>query len=486
MKLSRVLLAAPRSGSGKTMICCGLLAAWKKRNLQVRGFKCGPDYIDPLFHRRVLGIPTGNLDSFFMEKKDLLRIFAKESEGCDLCLLEGVMGYYDGIACTTSASSAEIAHWTKTPTILVLDCKGMSASIGAELKGFLTYKEEWKEIKGVIFNRLPESLYEPLAEMAKELGVQPLGYLPNLSVGHLESRHLGLVTPMEIQDFQEKMNQLADEMEKTLDMEGILELAKQAEDLPIEEESVKREHSRRKLAEQEDIECEALGREQAGREEIKDEKLRIALAEDEAFCFFYQENRRFLEEAGVELVTFSPLHDKELPENCQGLILTGGYPELYAKELAANTSMKESIQSYLQKGGYCIAECGGFLYLHHSLETQEKESHPMIEFYQENCFYKGFNRRFGYLYLETKKDSLFGPAGQKLRGHEFHYFESENPGEDFMVKKPLSDRNWEEGRLSERIYAGFAHLHYYGSKEAILHFIEKCREEFHDQALPKP
>ena len=223
MKAPRIMLAAGRSGSGKTMITCGLLRALQQMGKQPAAFKCGPDYIDPMFHEQVIGAPSCNLDPFFTEEETTQYLFCKHAAGHDISVLEGVMGYYDGLGgISTKGSAYDLAGMTKTPVLLVVDAKGMSVSALAFIKGYLQYKED-SRIAGVIFNRMSEMLYREIAPMAeKELGISCVGFVPELKECHLESRHLGLVMPDEVENLQEQVNLLAETLQKTLDFEKIL------------------------------------------------------------------------------------------------------------------------------------------------------------------------------------------------------------------------------------------------------------------------
>ena len=232
MKAPRIMLAAGRSGSGKTMITCGLLRALQQMGKQPAAFKCGPDYIDPMFHEQVIGAPSCNLDPFFTEEETTQYLFCKHAAGHDISVLEGVMGYYDGLGgISTKGSAYDLAGMTKTPVLLVVDAKGMSVSALAFIKGYLQYKED-SRIAGVIFNRMSEMLYREIAPMAeKELGISCVGFVPELKECHLESRHLGLVMPDEVENLQEQVNLLAETLKKTLDFEKILAIAEGAEEL---------------------------------------------------------------------------------------------------------------------------------------------------------------------------------------------------------------------------------------------------------------
>lgn len=450
MKRNRIMIAAPKSGSGKTMITCGLLQALLDREEKVLAYKCGPDYIDPMFHRRVLGIPGRNLDTFFTGEEKTRELFLESSTEGSFCVMEGVMGLFDGLGgIREEGSSYHLAKVTRTPILLVVDAKGMGRSVLALLAGFLTYDEE-KLIKGVLFNRMAKGYYEILKPLIEEeLHLPVVGYLPEQKELTLESRHLGLLMPGEVENLQDKMKSLAEVLTKTVDMGKILQIGRAACDLKGDTKT-----------------------EWTGREEIAP-TIKIAVARDEAFCFYYEENLKLLEKLGAELVYFSPLWEKGLPEGVSGLLLGGGYPELYAEALSANESMRESIKKTVEGGMPTLAECGGFLYLHETLES--KEEFPMAGVLPGKGFNTGKLVRFGYIEIEEKQSS-FLPPGEKIRGHEFHYYDTEYNGEDCLAIKPVTGRSYPCIVSNETCFLGFPHLYYPSNPAFVKNFIRKAKE----------
>ena len=389
MNSPRLLFAAPSSGSGKTTIVCGLLRALKNRSKAVRAFKCGPDFIDPLFHEKVVGVPSGTLDRFFSSEDQLKGLYCRHAAGADLCLIEGVMGYYDGLgAATDRASSYAVARVLDAPAVLIVDSRGQSLSALAALEGFVRFRSD-SHIRGVIFNRMSEGVYLALKPQVEALGLRPLGYVPRAPEVMIESRHLGLVTPGEIEDLGQKLDALAALLERTVDVDGLLALASEAPALTAPPASP----------------VPLMPR------------TRIAVARDEAFCFLYRDNLDLLADYGAELLFFSPLHDTALPPGAQGLILPGGYPELYAQTLSANEPMERSIREAIQGGLPCLAECGGFLYLHRELEDMEGRYWPMAGVLDAKAYRTDRLGRFGYITLTAKGDTAFLPAGESVRGH---------------------------------------------------------------------
>lgn len=458
----RIMLAAPKSGSGKTLLTCGLLEVLRRRGLNPIACKCGPDYIDPMFHRYVLGIPGRNLDSFFLPAEGVRKVLvdAVREEQAEIAVLEGVMGYYDGLGGTeTSASSWEIAEITDTPAILVLDCKGASLSAAAMASGFLHFRKK-SHIAGVILNRVSSMYYERLAAAVEEAsGLPVLGYLPESEEYRMESRHLGLFLPGEIDRLRERIGRLADQMEKSIAVERVLEVAGM---LPLRIENKEKEK-----AENESMEAESIAKFPACQEQKVTSRVRIGVARDEAFCFYYQENFRLLEQMGAELVYFSPLRDKKIPNRVDGLLFGGGYPENYARELAENAAMRESIRRSIAAGMPFLAECGGFLYLHRTLEGSDGKHWEMAGVYPFDAYRTNRLRRFGYVRLLTS-------SGQEIHGHEFHYWESEDPGTDWEAVKPTGNRSWRCIHEKGGQIGGFPHLYYASCPDFLRKWLDVC------------
>ena len=457
-----IMLAAPKSGSGKTLLTCGLLEILRRRGLNPIACKCGPDYIDPMFHRYVLGIPGRNLDSFFLPAEGVREVLvdAVREEQAGIAVLEGVMGYYDGLGGTeTSASSWEIAEITDTPAILVLDCKGASLSAAAMASGFLHFRKK-SHIAGVILNRVSSMYYERLAAAVEEAsGLPVLGYLPESEEYRMESRHLGLFLPGEIDRLRERIGRLADQMEKSIAVERVLEVAGM---LPLRIENKEKEK-----AENESMEAESIAKFPACQEQKVTSRVRIGVARDEAFCFYYQENFHLLEQMGAELVYFSPLRDKKIPDRVDGLLFGGGYPENYARELAKNAAMRESIRRSIAAGMPFLAECGGFLYLHRTLEGSDGKHWEMAGVYPFDAYRTNRLRRFGYVRLLTS-------SGQEIHGHEFHYWESEDPGTDWEAVKPTGNRSWRCIHEKGGQIGGFPHLYYASCPDFLRKWLDVC------------
>jgi cobyrinic acid a,c-diamide synthase len=448
-KLPRILICAPGSGSGKTTVVCGILQALINKGLHVVSFKCGPDYIDPMFHREALGLESRNLDLYFTSADTTKYLMAKNSKNADLALIEGVMGYYDGLAGKSYiASSYDLAKTTNTPAILIIDCKGKSVSILAEIKGFLELEEN-SYIKGVILNKISPIIYKEIKLMIEnKLGIEVFGYMPQLKECSLESRHLGLVTAQEVGNLKNILKKLAEQAAETIELDSILSLAQTAEELSYTEPEV-----------------------------VQGERVRIGVALDKAFCFYYQDNLDLLAEMGAEMIYFSPIADEKLPEDLQGVYLGGGYPELYLKQLSENRTMKNSIKKAIEDGIPCMAECGGFMYLHEKVEDTEGNSFKMVGTVKGKSFYTGKLVRFGYIELESMEDNLLLSKGDSLKGHEFHYWDSTNSGASYKARKPLRKTEWDCIIGGENIYAGYPHVHFYSNIKSAERFVNACRKK---------
>ena len=565
-----VVIAADKSGSGKTTLTCGLIYVLKKRGLKVQSFKCGPDYIDPMFHRKVLGVPSANLDSFFVSREMLRMLYAERAEMAEISVTEGVMGYYDGLGgVSVEASTWEIADIIQSPTVLIMDCKGASVSVAALIRGMLDFPKHAQEIRdrcsvedavflheagssfgiktgnssneesshsienrygrmgtddenhdsgirGVILNRVSPMFYERLKGVIEDNcpGIRVLGYMPEMKDRRIPSRHLGLVEPGDMEDFTSWIEAVGEQIEKTVSIDGILDIAKttksgktmdESRDYPdsVSENTVKYISELR----------------------VKN-KVKLGIAEDEAFNFYYQENRELLEKMGAEIVSFSPLHDEKLPEDLDGILIGGGYPEIYKEKLSANVSMREALAASIKNGIPVIAECGGYMYLNHSIigepglsadedipyeqtknrieaggqETISSESgkdreqkiegtgktvlgtgkqFEMCGVFPGDACKKERLVRFGYVSAETKVPGLFGDAGTVLKGHEFHRYDCEYNGEGFRLRKPKAPNRVYDGIFyGNTMSSGWPHFYYYSNPKAIFNFM-KCCERYH-------
>lgn len=428
------LLAAPRSGSGKTTMTCALLMALKRRGCAPCAFKSGPDYIDPMFHRAVLGVESRSLDLFFSAPETVRTLYAKGAAGHGAAVCEGAMGFYDGLGGVSDRASAwHLADTLGLPVLLVVEPKGQSLTLAAELKGLNSFRTP-SHIAGILLNNCTTRMHALLAPMLeKETGLPVLGFLPKLSEAVIGSRHLGLYTAAEVENLQQKLALLADAAEEHIDWPRLLALCeKEPPALPVEPET-------------------------------PPARVRIAVAQDEAFCFIYAETLEAFRDAGAEVVFFSPFRDTALPENIGGLYLPGGYPELHARELSENTSLLREIKQKIESGLPTAAECGGFLYLGQSLTDAEGQSWPMAGVLPGEAKDAGRLVRFGYAALSADSDSMLFRAGESFPIHEFHHWDSTANGTALAAKKPVGGAEWRCGFVNEHFYAGFPHLYWAGT-----------------------
>ena len=506
--IPRLMIAAPGSGSGKTLVTCGLLRLLQRKNLHPAAFKCGPDYIDPMFHRQVLGIPSRNLDTFFSPEDSenaantvaatLARAAAKNGAG--IAVIEGVMGYFDGTGASgMEASSFDLAQQTDTPVILTLNAKGMSRSVVALLRGLVDYEKENRRIRGVILNRISPGMFPVMKKWIEEdTDLKVIGYLPQDDSLSWGSRHLGLLQPEELTGLQEQIDHLADTLESTIDQEALLDLASTAPLIRTPSESGGKKADMALTPSESDGKKADIARISSGASEKSEKKAdpagekqivpRIAVARDEAFSFYYEDNLEMLQECGAELVFFSPIHDRIFPA-ADGLLLGGGYPELHAQALAQNEEMKAQICECAAKGMPLLAECGGFMYLQENLvladrtagkDGADQKTWKMCGLLPGTCRMTDKLVRFGYIELE-KKDGQSGEAGclkegHRIRGHEFHYFDSTDNGHACTAHKPGRRRSWDCMVVQDNIMAGFPHLYYRSDPDFAAAFVEKCRQ----------
>ena len=428
------LLAAPRSGSGKTTMTCALLMALKRRGCAPCAFKSGPDYIDPMFHRAVLGVESRSLDLFFSTPETVRTLYARGAAGHGAAVCEGAMGFYDGLGGVSDRASAwHLADTLGLPVLLVVEPKGQSLTLAAELKGLVNFRTP-SHIAGILLNNCTARMHALLAPMLEEeTGLPVLGFLPKLPEAVIGSRHLGLYTAAEVENLQQKLALLADAAEEHIDWPRLLALCeKEPPALPVQPET-------------------------------PPARVRIAVAQDEAFCFTYAETLEAFRDAGAEVVFFSPLRDTALPENIGGLYLPGGYPELHARELSENTSLLREIKQKIESGLPTAAECGGFLYLGQSLTDAEGQSWPMAGVLPGEAKDAGRLVRFGYAALSADSDSMLFRAGESFPIHEFHHWDSTANGTALAAKKPVGGAAWRCGFVNEHFYAGFPHLYWAGT-----------------------
>ena len=448
-----LMISAPASGSGKTVLTCALLAALKERGLNPCAFKCGPDYIDPMFHRAALGVDSHNLDLFLAGEDAVRALYRRCAAAHGSVVAEGAMGFYDGLGGSTDRASAwHAADALDLPVLLAVRPKGASLTLAAQIRGLLDFRRP-SHIAGIFLNDCSPMLAGSLTPMLeRETGLPVLGCLPHVEDAVLESRHLGLQTAGEIENLTTRLHRAAEALDRGMDWDRLFALCDRREGWTAPPPP----HSRGGVP--------------------------IAVARDEAFCFTYAETLDALRDAGAELVFFSPLHDEGIPEQACGLYLPGGYPELYAGALADNAPMRQSVRAAVAAGMPTVAECGGFLYLGQTLEGMDGTSYPMTGALPGDGVRKERLVRFGYSHLRAESDSLLFRAGESLPVHEFHYWDSTGNGDGLTAVKPLTGRSWRCGFVNRRLYAAFPHLYFAGRPELAERFVQGA-EEYREERI---
>ena len=459
MSNPRFILAGTQSGVGKTTISTGIMAALLKRKVSIQPFKVGPDYIDPAFHTFITGHKSRNLDSWMLDKDVILELFLRNSMGKDMAVIEGVMGLYDGCGSDKdNGSTAHIAKLLQAPVILIINGKGMSSSAAAQVMGYQIYDPE-VDIKGVIINNVSgEKHYRLLKDcIERDTGIKCLGYLvPNPEIG-LESRHLGLIPTMEVENLKEKVDAMAKMVETTIDIDGLIAIAENAVDIGLE------------LPEVVNL--------QKG--------INIGIALDKAFHFYYEDNIELMRQMGGNIIFFSPLYDDCLPENLHGLYLGGGYPEVFAHELEQNSSMRSQIKEAIAIGLPTYAECGGFMYLTKGITTLEGSKHEMVGVFDCHSKMTGRLQRFGYVTVEIEGSCVIAKENRSVRAHEFHrsILEEEQESDYAYSVTKASDpsQRWQCGLKKWNALGAYGHIHFYGNKMIATDFIENC-ERYRDRS----
>lgn len=441
--MNRIVIAGTQSGVGKTTVSAAVMRALTKSGKMIAPFKVGPDFIDPKFHAFVTGNNSYNLDGWMLDEDAIRYLFYKNTRGKDIAVIEGVMGLYDGFGTTAIGSTAHIARIVHAPVILVIDASGISRSIAAVVRGFIDFDSDIR-IKGVILNNISGAgHYALIQEILSNEGIKCLGYLPANTAYSLKSRHLGLVPAGELPDLARAMDCLAESAARFIDMDKIEAIASGADDIVCEDHARKKKYEYR-----------------------ADYNLRIAVARDEAFNFYYQDNLDLMLDSGIELRYFSPLRDTSMPEDIDGVYIGGGFPEIYARELSDNSSMLRDIKNKAEMGMPIYAECGGLMYLCSGIIGHDSRFHRMADFFRCNCVMTGSLQRFGYVEVEY--------GGMTVRAHEFHHSKLEDihDGETqfrYSVHKPDKNESWRCGLSKKNVLAGYAHIHFYANRK----FFEK-------------
>ena len=449
VNMPRLIVAATQSGSGKTTITAGIIAALRERNLIVQSYKIGPDYIDPGYHSLVSTRPTHNLDSWLVSKDKLQDIFIQTSQDVDIAIIEGVMGLYDGGKDGIS-STAEIAKLLNAPVILVIDARSMGASSAAIALGFREYDKDLN-LAGVILNRIGSDNHKMMIEEALgKIGIPCLGAIRRDNNLTTPERHLGLLPTAE-NDTAELIKNIANAIRVQVNIDELIRIANTAPSLQsTNTPQVYTSHSEYRIT--------------------------IAVAEDEAFNFYYTESLRVLEQFGVDIIRFSPLNDEKIPK-ADGLIIGGGFPEMFAAQLEANISMRESIKSAVNKGLPTFAECGGYMYLMNELIDFEGKVHKMLGVINNSAKMNTRLQMVGYVKAELLSDCILGKTGDVFHAHEFHFSNelNDNRQSAFRCVKVRNNERYFAGFVSNNIVASYLHIHFVGCIEAANNFVESCK-----------
>jgi cobyrinic acid a,c-diamide synthase len=449
-KIPRIVIAAAQSGSGKTTLTCGILAALRKRGIAVQPCKAGPDYIDPGYLSRAAARPAHNLDTWLMDETVMKRVFSEGAENARAAVIEGVMGLYDGGRGGIS-STAQIAKTLHAPVVLVINAQSMGDSAAALALGFREY-DRGVDLRGVILNRLgSENHRQIITEAMKRIGIPVLGALRRDERLSVSERHLGLL-PVE-ENASPAFDILASDIESSVDLDALLKIADSAPDLEVTLRD----------------------------EPPSPEKTVIAVARDEAFSFYYPDSLAELQHCGARIVYFSPLNDTALPD-CGGLIFGGGFPEMFAERLSANTPMLNAVARAAEQGMPIYAECGGYMYLTRAVTDFQGRIFSMAGVVPARCRMNPKLQTVGYVEGTLLRGTLLGPAGMKVHGHEFH-FSSVQPDPDapagstaWSIVRHRTGAVQNAGYADRNVLASYLHLHFAGCPEAARHFTEACEE----------
>lgn len=453
IKIPRMVIAGTNSGSGKTTFSIGLMAALNRRGKKVAPFKVGPDYIDPSYHSKIVNARSRNLDAWMVESTVVAGLFAKSAAAADIAVVEGVMGMYDGYEGNSEAgSTAAIAKLIKAPVFLVINGRGMSRSAAAMALGFKMFDPD-VNVAGVLFNNIGgERHYKWLKEAVEDkTGVPVVGYLPRDERLVLPSRHLGLIPAEEMKVDDEFYDYLAESIEKYVDIDRMVEISS---NLP-------------ELAEWKKASID------------KNDRIKIAVARDEAFTFYYEDNFDLLDELGADIIEFSPLRDKMLPDDVDGVYIGGGFPEVFAGELSSNSSMLVSVKNAIDAGVPVFAECGGFMYLAGKIISVDGIEYPMVGVVSGYIQMQNKLASMGYRVAECIGDNLLAKSGTIIRGHEFHYstFVPEQPQTPaFVSKRPNSDKSELSGVSADNLLATYLHIHFYSDTKLAKNYVRRCKE----------
>jgi cobyrinic acid a,c-diamide synthase len=450
MKVPRVIVAGEESGCGKSTVALGLMGTAALAGHTVQGFKAGPDFIDPSYYRAVTGRPGRNLDLWMLSGEAVLELFIRHGAKANLMVIEGVMGLYDGAYPDDRGSTAHLSKVLQAPVLLVLDAWRSSSSLGAKAAGFRTFDPAVK-LEGVILNGIAGEAHERAARQAVErTGVPVVGAIPMVPEIRLPERHLGLIPFEEGKVPEARCRQIVEMVGKYLDLSRILQIAHHAPPLP-------------------DITPVLF----APRAEAP--KLRLAVARDEAFTFYYEDNIDLLRHWGFAIVEFSPLRDTNLPP-ADLLYFGGGFPEVFADRLSQNMAMKEAVRRFHEAGGPVYAECGGFMYLGETLTTSDGQTFLMVGLFPIRTAMTERLQALKYKEVEVLKGGAFFRPGDRLKGHEFHFSRPTSSAEGNAFRSNDSTGGVEvEGMVRGNALASYTHLHLASNPVLLGHLVTRLR-----------
>ncbi len=445
--MNAFLIAGTNSGVGKTTITLALISYFSNQGLSVQPYKVGPDFIDPGYHKLFSGNISINLDSFMLSKSYNISNFNQYSYNKDIAIVEGVMGLFDGFSGKNErGSSAQIAKWLNLPVILIVNSQSIARSVAAIVYGFENFDKDLK-IAGIIFNNVSsENHFSYLKEsVEKYCKSKVLGFFKKGDLPSIPSRHLGLLTVEDNAEFINYKKSLSEIVEKRINIKKLLGITKY---------TVSKPHLSNKI----------------------NKKLKVAVAKDKAFSFYYEDNLKLIEKYGGEITFFSPLKDKKLPDNIEAIYLGGGYPEIYAETLSKNRVLIEQIKNFSENRGFIYAECGGFIYLTEGVIDFNGKFFPLVGIFKDRAIMQKRLRSLGYAEVTFTEKTFFGEFGTKIKGHEFHYSYLENGGEALKKIYNVKMRKFPEGKAEGFLYkntlGSYIHLHFGSNKKVVKNFIE--------------
>ncbi len=451
---SRIVIAGVNSGSGKTTITSGLMRLFTQKGYHVQGFKSGPDYIDPSYHGVATGKFSKNLDTWMLGEDLVKELLIKNSQDADLNIIEGVMGLFDGRSGSEeTGSTSHLAKLTSSPVILVLDARSIARSAAAIVYGFMHYDPDLN-VKGVILNKVASQRHLTILEDAiKPLGIEIIGHVMRNEKLAMPERHLGLIPATEMDHLDDQLDYIASELEKTIDTDKLMAIAAEAPDMP---------------------EPDTLMFNQKQHNQYAEQSVKIAYAFDKAFSFYYHDGLDYLRHLGAELIEVSPLFDQKLPEDISGLILGGGFPELFLEELRNNAAFVSDLTAKYKEGLPIFAECGGFMYMNKTISDFNSKATTMLSFIPGEIEMTTKLVAMGYRQGKLLQDCIIGKKGDLVKGHEFHYSRFNIDDNDAQFSMQYLENEKQDGFCTENMFASYLHFHFAANPDAAKAFLDNC------------